>query len=246
MQLPVFTDLRELAEDMARRGSAPSVRAAIATAWRAQSCLGDLRQSADCAIALRDLTGRPREMDTAALMTTERALLTTAVLLYARATSTSGQKDERGSIQLERTKLTPEEWEAHCNIIDVRNQALAHVYSLRETGGHVWHRDKFFAVQNPDGVWAPVLASNQTSFREDALKQLELMLPVALREVRAKLMKRMGAVARLLNGQITTAQLLKHAFDPVETFGSLAAVQAVLDGREDGETSFWVKEGQSK
>lgn len=242
MQFPMFTDLGSLAEDLARRGANPKVRAAIMMAWRAQSCLGDLRQAEESVRVLRAITAQPRQSGDPEPMIIERALMSASIMHYARATSTSGQKDERGSIQLERNRLTPEEWEDHSKIIDVRNQALAHVYSGRTAGDHTWHRDIFFAVETPNGTWAAASASNQTSYHEATLRRLERMLPIAIREVKAKFQKRIAAVSTMLNGEIEIAHFRKHAFDPLAVFGSEETVRAIIEGRQFGETSIWVNE----
>lgn len=239
MTLPTFTDLGALAEDLAKHGADPSIRAAITTAWRVQSCLGDLRQAEQSMKALRKIADRERDEDSQEVMTIERALMTAAVLHYARATSTSGQKGERGSIQLEQSRLSPDEWSEHSKIIEVRNQAIAHVYSGRSAGDHVWHRDIFFAVETPEGHWAAASATNQTSYHLDTLRRLERMLPVAIREIRAKFDKRMAAVTRMLNEKVKAAMFRKHAFDPTHVFGSEETARAILAGRARGDSVIW-------
>ncbi len=239
MTLPTFTDLGALADDLAKRGADPAIRSAITSAWRVQSCLGDLRQAEQSVKLLRKIADRERADDSQEAMTIERALMTSAVLHYARATSTSGQKGERGSIQLEQSRLTPEEWLDHTKIIDVRNQALAHVYSGRSAGDHIWHRDVFFAVESPQGTWVAASASNQTSYHGETLRRLEKMLPVAIREVKAKFDKRMAAVSRMLNGKVKTEMFRKHAFDPAHVFGSEETARAILAGRDHGDSAIW-------
>lgn len=244
LPLPPFTDLGALAEELARRGKNTKLRAAITQAWRAQSCLGDLRQAFDCCSALEGIIERPRSADTSALMATERALMTTAIMLYARATSTSGQLGERGSIQLERNKLSEQEWADHCSLLDVRNQAMAHVYSSRPIADHEWHRDVFFAVQVSNGQWKAASASNQTSFHAATLERLKRMLPVAHREVKEKFHKRIGAVTDMINREVDAKLILRHVFDPIPVFGNEEAVRAALAGAPTGETAFWYNEGR--
>jgi hypothetical protein len=240
---PTFTNLGALAEELASRGNV-KLRAIMTQAWRAQSCLGDLRQATDCADALRTMLGRSDEQDTPVLLTVERSLLANGVMLYARATSTNGDKGERGSIQLSEKKLSPEEWTDHNALLDVRNQAMAHVYRFRKLNDHDWHRSVFFAVSAGDGRWKPASASNQTSFHAETFSKLDRMLPVAVREIRLKFHERMEAVTNLVNSHVKAASLLKHQFDPCSVFGGEDAVSALLAGQAEGDASFWVREGR--
>jgi len=243
MTFPAFTDLAAVAEELASRGNV-KLRAILTQAWRAQSCLGDLRQANDCAGVLRDMLKRPNEQDTPALLTVERSLLANAIMLYARATSTNGDKGERGSIQLSEKKLTPEEWADHNAILDVRNQAMAHVYRSRKLSDHDWHRAVFFAVDAGGGQWKPASASNQTSFHAETFARLEKILPVALREVKAKFHERMEAVTKMVNSDVKASGLRKHVFDPVAVFGTEEAVRALLAGEGQGDAAFWINEGK--
>lgn len=240
---PTFTDLGALADELATRGNV-KLRAVMTQAWRAQSCLGDLRQAADCVAVLKTSSERPTSDDTPFLMATDRALMTTAILLYARATSTNGGKGERGSVQLAEKKLTPDQWADHQAILDVRNQAMAHVYSSRMLGGHHWHRDIFFAVDQGDGHWKPASASNQTSFHAPTFQKLERMLPIAHSALKENFHDRMEAVSKLINGEVRTNLLEKHAFNPVSVFGGHDGVKLLLASAADGEASYWVNEGQ--
>lgn len=242
MTFPAFTNLTAVAEEIAGHGNV-KLRAVVTQAWRAQSCLGDLKQANDCMDVLRDMLKRPTEQDTPALLTVERSLMANAIMLYARATSTNGDKGERGSIQLSEKKLTSEEWLDHNAILDVRNQAMAHVYPSRKLSDHDWHRSIFFAVDSGQGRWKPASATNQTSFHADTFSKLERILPVALRELKAKFHERMDAVSKVVNADVKAATLLKHVFDPVAAFGTEDAVRIVLAGAGQADTAFWVNEG---
>ena len=243
--LPQFTDLGALADEMGKRGNI-KLRAIMTQAWRAQSCLGDLRQAMDCADVLATLIKRPKSEDTPHRFATERALLVTAISLYARATSTSGDKGERGSIQLAEKKVTPEEWADHRAIIDVRNEAMAHVYSSRSLGDHRWHTDIFFAVNVGKGRWQPASASNQTGFHAGTFARLERALPVAHRELRIKFHERMDAVSKMINNDVKGELLRKYVFDPVAAFGSEEGVRTILAGAPQVEAALWVNEGDRR
>lgn len=244
MTFPTFTDLAALADDLTLRGASPKLRSAITMAWRAQSCLGDLRQCQDCVTLLRQSIDESRDTDTADVLVIERSLMSTAVMLYARATSTSGQHGERGSIQLEQSKMQPDEWADHCKILAVRNQAMAHVYADRDAGDHVWHRDVIFAVERPHGGWSVASASNQTSYHAPTLRRLERMVPVATLAIKAKFDKRISTVTSMLSGKVKVALLRKHAFSPETVFGSAEAVEAILGGSGKGDAAFWVNNGK--
>ena len=200
----------------------------------------------DCTAALGELIQRPKMQDTSGTMATERSLMATAIMLYARATSTNGDKGERGSIQLSEKKLTPEDWADHNALLDVRNQAMAHVYPSRRLSDHDWHRDIFFAVHLGGGVWKAASASKQTSFHAVTFARLERMLPVAHRELKAKFHERIGAVTDMINKEVKAELLQKHVFDPVAIFGSEESVQLVLGGAVRGEASYWVNEGDGR
>lgn len=58
MTFPAFTNLAAVAEEIASHGNV-KLRAIVTQAWRAQSCLGDLRQANDCTDVLRDMRTPP-------------------------------------------------------------------------------------------------------------------------------------------------------------------------------------------
>ena len=243
MTFPPFTNLTALIGSLEKLGKYGELRKTLVQAWRAQSCLADMKQSQDCYDVLQGILKRPRSADTPELLTTERALLVTAIMLYARATSTSGQRGERGSIQLERGKLSPEQWKDHQALLDVRNQAFAHVYTSQVVGGYQWHREIVFAIETPSGAWKPASASNQTSYHKGTVESLGRMLPIAKRLVKEKFQKRLAAVSQKINEASVPRELFVACqFDPVAAFGTDEAVRGVLAGGQAGEASFWVNE----
>jgi hypothetical protein len=128
-------------------------------------------------------------------------------------------------------------------ILDVRNQALAHVYTSQTVGGYQWHREMVFAVERPSGMWEAASASNQTSYHKGTVESLERMLPVAKGIVKEKFQRRLKAVTERINAASVPRELLIECqFDPVQTFGSEEAVRQVLGGKQGGEASFWVNE----
>jgi hypothetical protein len=74
---PTFTNLSALIEKLEKLGKHGGLRKTLVQAWRAQSCLADLKQALDCYEVLQGILKRPRTSNTPEIMTTERALLIT-------------------------------------------------------------------------------------------------------------------------------------------------------------------------
>ncbi len=176
--LPPTTDLGVVEAEMTRRGVFPEVAAKIRQALTAASCGADLLHATQCLNALRKLP----ELDPFAidedLRSARYALLTTAVALYARATSTSGSKGERGSIQIV-DALTPDQREDHEAIVSVRNQVLAHVYTNETIAGADWHGVKVILAEY-NGYVTPTVITLRLMFDETLLDRLERQTPIAL------------------------------------------------------------------
>lgn len=113
MKCPPFVDLLELSRSVNLLDRRKKLNYIILQAWRAEACLGDLLQAKDCTEILRAKVDKKIEKFGSVDQTIVKALLTSAVGLYARATSTSGKAEERGSIQLDRKKLSIEQNEDH-------------------------------------------------------------------------------------------------------------------------------------
>lgn len=243
-ELPPFADLVGLATTLKKTGKQGNLQKILESAWRAESCLGDLKQSSDCCAALRlSLTTKSEDVSPQQ-HTIDRALMTTAMLLYARATSTSSAKEgERGAIQLERGRLTKEQWADHEALLGVRNKGIAHVNRTHSVDERVWHKDIFFAVRYPSGAWRPASTSNETSFHLPTLERLERMLPVATEIINSQFNRRMKAVSTgLAAANLPERAFLDHLFDPVAAFGSVAAVRRLLEASKQGIDGFYVNE----
>lgn len=243
-QFPPFADLVSLAGSLTKTGKHGNLSKMVESAWRAESCLGDLKQSADCCVVLRaSLTTNAKDVSFEQNVK-DRALMTTATLLYARATSTSSAKEgERGAVQLERGRLTKEQWADHEALIGVRNQGIAHVNRNHSIDNRSWHKDIFFAVRYPNGAWRPASTSNETSFHLPTLERLERMLPVAKEVIQGQFNKRMKAVTAALNAaNLPEKVFLDHLFDPVTAFGSADAVKRLLGANKQGIDGFYVND----
>jgi hypothetical protein len=244
MSFPLFSDLEALAASLRDNGKHAAIKQILKQAWRAESCLGDLKQAKDCCDVLRDGLNRLPKDYTLALHTIERSLLATAILLYSRGTSTgSGKAGERGSIQLERGQLSKEQWQDHQTLLDVRNQSLAHVNPSHAVGARSWHRVMLFAVRYPNGGWRPASATNETGFHKETYERLERMLPVAREIVLKQFRKRMAAVSKLMNeAYIAEQTFIDHLFDPVVFFGDESAVRRILEGSSNETDGFWIND----
>ncbi|CAN5313761.1 hypothetical protein BH09PSE3_BH09PSE3_24220 [soil metagenome] len=242
LNFPPFTDLVAVASKLGSAGKGLKLKRCLDQAWRANSCLGDLKQAEDCCGILKEMVDRPNDDDSPHVLTTERALLTNGITLYARATSTSGQDGERGSVQLERGSMTKLQWEDHRLIVDIRNLVISHVYDARAVGSRNWHRSLFFAVEFSPGRWRPASAAHQTSFDRPAFEALSRAVPIAYQIILPKFHKRMRAVMRELSEAGDEALLQECRFDPITAFGSVHGVEAVLDMRTDGAGAVWSRE----
>lgn len=243
MSFPAFTNLSALADTLSRNGKHKHLKRTLLQAWRAESCLGDLVQAKDCCAALKKRRAHekgPQDVDGHIV---ERSLLTTALLLYGRATHTGGKAAERGAISLERGQMSKAFWDDHQELISLRNQAVAHVNPEHQTAGRTWHKVVLFAVRQSNGSWKPAASSNETSFHRETLDRLERMLPVAEEIVLGKFNKRLADVQTQINeAGVSNEMLLANQFNPVEAFGSEQAVARILAGSTQQVDRFWYNE----
>lgn len=243
MNYPPFTDLLALSKDLKRTTKQKKLSETLLQAWRAEACLGDLLQASDCCQRLRNMVDQNDRSHDPGEQTVIKALQTTAVMLYARATSTSGKAGERGSIQLNKQSLSSEQKEDHDDLISLRNQALAHVNPNHKIGDQLWHKVILFAIPNANGQWVPAAATNETTWHRATLERLERMLPVAIEFVGERFKVRLKAVQEGLDeAGIGEALLRKHLFDPLKIFGSEAVVKRILLSQGKLSDRFWVNE----
>ena len=240
--LPVTVDLMKLAASLEARGISRSLAGSLRTAWRAQSCLADLRHAqgaCDSFDALSHLAGTP---DAPTLFHLRSGVLASAVLLYTRATSTSsGKKTERGAVQLDASKLTTDQRADHDAIVRVRNGALGHVESGSKIVGDYWHRDFVFAKQMADGNWNVAAASTSIGVHDATLAALRRVLPVAVAQLEEKCRKRLeGAMQIIRDLDLKSEDLLRYQVNPVEWFGSIEAALMALSGKPGEEYGGWM------
>src|ERR1044072_1951389 len=239
MPLPVTVDLMALARELERRGGKRKLRGTLERAWRAQSCLADLNQVRDILGVIDRLKAQTVSIDQTALVHAQSALMTTAILLYARATATSGSPPERGSIQLK--DLTPQQRDDHKVLINIRNSALGHVETSADIAGDFWHALYLFAKQAGPGLWQCASASTRIGLNCDTVVVLKRQLPVAIEAVRARTSERLDEVlAAMQEVNLSNATMLRHQVDPVAWFGFLETARNMLAGAPGDETSLWI------
>lgn len=241
MPLPVTINLMALAEELEFRGGKRKLTGALKSAWRAQSCLADLYQVRDICTVIDSLKLSAAPLDQVALVHSQSALMTTAILLYARATSTGGTQKERGSIQLDLNKLTPQQRDDHKALIKIRNSALGHVETSANIGGDLWHVDYLFAKLVGPGRWGIASASTSIGLNYETIEMLKRQLPVAIEAIRAKSQQRLDDVQAVLQEvNPSSATMMRHQVDPIDWFGSLESARTMLSGQPGEESSSWI------
>ena len=237
LELPRFTDLLAMVEEIADRSEYARLRTVVREAATAQSCVSDLAEAETCIIALSELRGSVRGSGKMTKTATEAALLRTAATLYERATAAGAKRGERGSIQI-RDRLTDCQREDHDAIVRLRQRSLAHVYVGEELDGDIWHQDHLFLIEQ-GGPWIAAHASKRIQWHPSTFKRLQRQIPVALALVQERFHTKLGKMHRILETHpLPLALFEKHIFDPVERFGSEQKVQEILDGEVKGRTSF--------
>lgn len=243
MQYPPFVDLLALSKSLNRTTKQKKLKGLLLQVWRAEACLGDLLQASDCCKILRANVDEKSKTFGPEEQTTVKALQTTAVNLYVRATSTGGKSGERGSIQLNMNQLTKNQKEDHRALINLRNNALAHVNPEHKMGDRVWHKVILFAVPNRTGELIPAAATNETTWNRATLECLERMLPLTIEFMRENFGAKLKAAQEALgDAEISEKTVQKYIFDPVDVFGSEAVVQRIIKSRGKASDRFWVEE----
>lgn len=232
-QWPPTIDLWSVRDQLLAAGLDRPLADCIGRAGTSQSCLADLREAADSCDALSKLRKSPRGVGKPEREATEMALMATTCLLYARATSTSGQTGERGSIQVSK-KLDPAQLEDHEAIVAVRNRAFAHVYPNAQVSGVARHRISVLLVEQEGGGWMPAAATNRVQYDRLLHERLIRQLPIALALVKAKCDKRLEQLSQLLGKSLDdprVAEIVRSSkIDIVTFFGRPSAAAAALNG----------------
>ena len=238
--LPDTIDLMAMAAALEARGGKRRLSGALRNAWRSQSCLADLRQAQDICGVLDQLTAGPLFIEST-LTQIQGSLLASAILLYARATHTSGSGNERGAITLDDKKLSAEQRQDHRALIKIRNTALGHVESRAAIEGDMWHVDYLFAKRVSPDTWSFASASASIGFNIDAFAMLKRQLPISADTVAAKARERLDDINKVLKeANPSDAAMMRYAVDPVAWFGSVESARMMLDGAPGVEKTSWL------
>lgn len=239
--LPITVNLMTLASSLEARGISRKMAGALRTAWRAQSCFADLCQAQGACDALDALAPTAAALEPGTLLHIQTGVLATAILLYARATTTSSSKrSERGSVQLDLAKLTPQQLDDHNTLVRVRNGALGHVESGAKIGRDYWHRDFLFAKRSGLDNWEVASASTSIGFHIEIFETLKRQLPIASEQLEAKCRERIeGAMVAIRELKLRDADLLRYQVDPVQWFGSFEAAWMALKTGSGESASGW-------
>lgn len=239
--LPLTVDLMKLGRAVEARGGSKKLIRALRTAWRAQSCFADLRQAQGACDALDALLVGSASLDPGTLLHLQSGTLATAILLYARATSSSSAKaNERGATQLDLGKLTSAQAEDHQTLLRIRNGAIGHVESGTDIAGDYWHRDFLFAKRADVANWEVASASTSIGFHRDIFLVLKRQLPIASAQLQAKSRERLqGAMGAIREMGLKDSDLLRYQIDPVKWFGSAHAALMLLSTKSGEEAAAW-------
>jgi len=224
---PKVLDLEQLANSPEVCAALPRLKGVVRKAGHTQSCLADLMQADAFLTNLRSLPGINSKFQTKGDDVVANALLIGAVIFYARATSTSGSKGERGSADI-RSSLSSQELGDHSLIVTVRNTAIAHVYSDRKLDDLSWHSQRLCLIQD-GAAFRPASASNMVTVNSKVARSLERQLPIAMKILHERFQKHIEKIASdLQNADLDISIYLKHEVDPVEFFGSEAMAKSVV------------------
>ena len=109
LPLPATVDLIKLAASLEVRGVDKKLTGALQDRLEGAVLFADLRQAQGACGALNSLAPAAASLEPGALLHIQSSVLAAAILLYARATTTSSSKrNERGSIHLDLAKLAPD------------------------------------------------------------------------------------------------------------------------------------------
>jgi len=228
--LPEVCDLQALIDSLDGDPGHAKLADLARRSRRAQSCHSDLALAATCCESYAQFTNVASSvMPQMHLNAVSHAILASAIILYARATSTSSKGGERGGISIEDRLETLQDLEDHKRIIDLRNRAIAHVHSEEALGTEIWHREKLILKSVGDGTWLPGCVTRRIQANPMAINLVRRMIPIAGRLVRATFLQRLRELAEALEALPETEGMIKaHLFDPISFFDSETSAKEAL------------------
>jgi hypothetical protein len=173
----ILIDLEAFAESDQVKQKIPRLRDIIRKASNTQSCYVDLHEAQELIELLKRRPTVNEKVQIKERDLISSSLMTSAVILYARATSTSGSKGERGSIDI-RSELDSERLFDHNLIVSVRNKAIAHVYTKQDLQNVEWHRQRIFLVQNDIGI-RPAVSAKRVHMDAAVALAVDRQIPIA-------------------------------------------------------------------
>lgn len=242
ISLPETVDLMKLAASLEIKGASKKLTGALRTAWRTQSCLSDLRHAKGSCDSIDALFRVRSQFDDSSYQHLRNSAFVTSIILYARATSTSsGKKNERGSVNLDVAKLAKNQREDHDLIIRLRNSALAHVERSSQIHGESWHKDFLFAKRSSLNNWEVASASLSIGFLDRTLDALKRQIPIASEELEKKCRERLnGAIHAIRELNLVNLDLERYRVDPIEWFGGYHAAKLALGAEQGEEVIGWL------
>ncbi|MGQ0279056.1 hypothetical protein ACT17R_10435 [Sphingopyxis sp. Q841] len=237
--IPAIVDLEALASKLHKRSGNKKVYGTVQKALLTQACLSDLRLAEALVSQLGEIGISTNEAEFAVKSLSRTALMTTATILYARATATGSGNGERGSVKL--SNLNAQEKIDHELLVDIRNGAIAHVRRGENLGDDIWHRNFVFAKQVGDGKWQPAAGSLSIAAHDATIEALRRQIPVAIKLMMAKCQERLEDVQKaFLESDLRREDFREHEVDPTKWFGSMAATERMLIGGPGYEGSTWM------
>lgn len=224
--LPVCIDFAAFGQVMAKRDK--RIEGMINRVRLTQACYADIKGACASIVALDQwMESETSSFTEEQSLTIQSALLTKAVVLYARATHGSADKGGRGSIQIKAN--LPDRLKAdHELIIKLRNEAIVHSHLGKSIGDRVWEEQQLLLVDTGSG-YRPMHTMRTTQIDYNAIASMHNLLSFALdfyhqrfSELSDKLVERIHAAGFSLD------ELLEHSIDPRSYFSNDATFKAAL------------------
>lgn len=193
-----------------------------------QACHADVKSAFSSIVALDQWL----QSDTSVFtdeqsLTIQSALLTKAVILYARATHGSAENGGRGSSQL-KSKLPDNLKVEHDIIIDLRNRAIVHSHLGKQIGDRIWEEQQLLLVENGDG-YKPMHTTRTTQIDYKAVVYLQNLLSFALDHYHRLFINLSSLmVERMHSAGFTEEEMLAHSIDPTPYFSNEATFKQAL------------------
>lgn len=231
-------DLGAFARAVGRDGAHERLAGMIRRLISLHSLHTDLESAADALRALAALSAAPARPDDRERLTLESALLENAIVLYARATKSTSR--ERAGFDI-RSRLSPAERQAHAEICDLRDEAVAHFGSGGSYRGQ-WKAKAAVFQMEEDGFRIGVVA-RRLAFDRDLLERMEAQIGRARailgQAYEAQLDLLTTEFARLLDMDMPFARRLRdHPLDLAAWLGSPRLAGEVLARQRHKGTIF--------